>query len=76
MVGLARLGCTVDPDAPQAEVCTVMASLIDVSAQAAGSLEDLTAPSPQRLAALGPLLLAATVAATPRAPLPAEFAAV
>jgi hypothetical protein len=76
MVGLARLGCTVDPDAPQAEACAVIASLIDVSAEATAGLDDLTIPSPQRLAALGPLLLAATVAATPRAPVPAESAAV
>jgi uncharacterized protein len=75
MVGLARLGCAVDPDAPQAEVCAVIASLIDASGAAAGR-EDLTVASPERIAALGSLLLAATVAATPRAPVPAEFAVV
>jgi hypothetical protein len=70
MVALARLGCTVDDQAPQAPVCRAMAELIDLGEQMASASTDLTTPSPQRLAALGPLLLAATLAATPRVPLP------
>jgi hypothetical protein len=50
--------------------------LIDLNEQVASAPVDLTTPSPQRLAALGPLLLAATLAATPRVPVPAELAAV
>jgi hypothetical protein len=70
MVALARLGCTVDDQAPQAPICRAMATLIDLGEQMASASTDLTTPSPQRLAALGPLLLAATLAATPRVPLP------
>ena len=75
MVSLARLGCTVDERAPQAPICRAMADLIDMYERAAAS-GDLTTPSPQRLVALGPLLLAATLAFTPRVPPPAELAAV
>jgi hypothetical protein len=52
-----------------------MAALIDMYEQAVASA-DLTTPSPQRLVALGPLLLAATLAFTPRVPAPAALAAV
>jgi len=76
MVALARLGCTVDDQAPQAPVCRAMAALIDLGEQMASASTDLTTPSPQRLAALGPLLLAATLAATPRVPVPPALAAV
>ena len=76
MVALARLGCTVDDHAPQAPVCRAMAALIDLGEQMASASTDLTTPSPQRLAALGPLLLAATLAATPRVPVPPALAAV
>ena len=74
MVALARLGCTVDDHAPQAPVCRAMAALIDLGEQMASASTDLTTPSPQRLAALGPLLLAATLAATPRVPVPPGLA--
>jgi uncharacterized protein len=74
MVALARLGCTVDDQAPQAPVCRAMAALIDLGEQMASTSTDLTTPSPQRLAALGPLLLAATLAATPRVPVPPALA--
>ena len=74
MVALARLGCTVDDQAPQAPVCRAMAALIDLGEQMALASTDLTTPSPQRLAALGPLLLAATLAATPRVPVPPGLA--
>lgn len=76
MVALARLGCTVDEHAPQAPTCRAIAALIDLNEQVASTPADLTTPSPQRLAALGPLLLAATLAATPRVPVPAQLAAV
>jgi hypothetical protein len=51
-----------------------MAALIDLHEQATRGLgpAELASPSPQRLLALGPLLLAATLAATPRVPAPAE----
>ena len=74
MVALARLGCTVDDHAPQAPVCRAMVTLIDLGEQMASASTDLTTPSPQRLAALGPLLLAATLAATPRVPVPPGLA--
>lgn len=74
MVALARLGCTVDDQAPQAPICRAMAALIDLGEQMASASTDLTTPSPERLAALGPLLLAATLAATPRVPLPPGLA--
>jgi uncharacterized protein len=74
MVALARLGCTVDDQAPQAPVCRAMAALIDLGEQMASASTDLTTPSPQRLAALGPLLLAATLAATPRVAVPPGLA--
>jgi predicted TIM-barrel fold metal-dependent hydrolase len=75
MVALARLGCTVDDDAPEAPTCRAMAALIDLNGRVAtGEQPDLTLPTPERLAALGPLLLAATLAATPRVPLPAQLA--
>jgi predicted TIM-barrel fold metal-dependent hydrolase len=75
MVALARLGCTVADDAPEAPTCHAIAGLIDLHGRlAATGQQDLTIPSPQRLAALGPLLLAATLAATPRVPVPAQLA--
>jgi uncharacterized protein len=74
MVALARLGCTVDGGAPQAQTCRAVAALIDSSGGMSSGGEHLTKPSPERLAALGPLLLAATLAATPDAPVPAHLA--
>jgi len=74
MVALARLGCNVDDAAPEAPICRAMAALIDLNERmAAASQPDLTMPSPERLAALGPLLLAATLATTPHVPIPAEL---
>ena len=77
MVAFARLACVVEDDAPQAETCRAMASLIDLHEQATRGVDraELASPSPQRLLALGPLLLAATLAATPRVPVP-EFVVV
>ena len=74
MVALARLGCTVDDDAPEAPICRAMARLIELNERmSAAGQRDLTTPSPERLAALGPLLLAATLAATPRVPVPSQL---
>jgi hypothetical protein len=78
MVAFARLACVVDDDnAPQAETCRAMAALIDLHEQVTSGVTaaELASPSPRRLAALGPLLLAATLAATPRVPAPAELVA-
>jgi len=76
-VGLARLACQVDDDAPQASACRTMTALIDIQVQAFAevSAEELATPSTQRLALLAPLLLAATLAATPSVPAPAELLA-
>ena len=75
MVALARLGCTVDEDAPEAETCRAIAALIELNGHVSSARQpDLTRPSPQRLAALGPLLLAALLAATPRVPVPTQLA--
>lgn len=72
VVALARLGCQVEQDAPQAEICRTMGELIDLQAEAAAgaSAEELATPSTQRLAMLTPLLLAAALAATPSVPAP------
>jgi hypothetical protein len=75
VVALARLACTVDDDAPQAATCRAIAALLEVGERVASTPADLTTPSPERLAALGPLLLAATITATPRVPVPAALAA-
>jgi hypothetical protein len=76
LVALARLSCTVDEDAPQAEICRVMAALIDhqTEAAAAAGSDELATPSTRRLALLAPLLLAATLAVTPSVPAPVELA--
>ncbi len=72
MVAFARLSCVVDDDASQAKTCRAMAALIDLHEQATSELApaELASPSPRRLAALGPLLLAATLAVTPSVPAP------
>jgi uncharacterized protein len=74
VIGLSRLSCKVDDGTPQAEICRTIAGLIDFQAQSAGetSAEDLATPSTQRLMLLAPLLLGATLAATPSVPAPAE----
>ncbi len=75
LIALARLGCEVEDDAPQAETCRTMAALIDLQARsvAEASPDELATPSTQRLALLAPLLLAATLAATPSVPAPPEL---
>jgi uncharacterized protein len=74
VIGLARLACKVDDDAPQATICRTIAALIDfqVRAFADVSAEDLATPSTQRLSMLAPLLLGAALVATPSVPAPAE----
>jgi hypothetical protein len=74
VIGLARLACKVDDDAPQATTCRTIAALIDfqVRAFADVSAEDFATPSTQRLSMLAPLLLGAALAATPTVPAPGE----
>jgi hypothetical protein len=74
VIGLARLSCKVDGDAPRAAICETIAALIDfqVGAFAEASAEQLATPSTSRLELLAPLLLGATLAATPSVPVPAE----
>lgn len=75
IVGLAKLACDVEEDAPQAAACRTMTELIDMQSESIAevSAKDLATPSTQRLALLTPLLLAATLAATPKVPAPAEL---
>jgi hypothetical protein len=74
VIGLARLSCKVDEDSPQAETCGTIAGLIDFQLQSAAEMSPahLATPSTQRLMLLAPLLLGATLAATPSVPVPAE----
>jgi uncharacterized protein len=74
VIGLARLSCNVDGDAPQGQTCETIAALIDFQARAFAevSAEELATPSTSRLELLAPLLLAATLAATPGIPAPSE----
>lgn len=74
VIGLARLACKVDDDAPQATTCQTIGALIDRQVQAFAEVtaEDLATPSTQRLSMLAPLLLGAALAATPSVPAPAE----
>jgi predicted TIM-barrel fold metal-dependent hydrolase len=75
VIGLARHACKVDVDAPQAATCSTIAGLIDFQARAFAevSAEDLATPSVQRLSLLAPLLLGASLAATPSVPAPSEL---
>jgi predicted TIM-barrel fold metal-dependent hydrolase len=77
VIGLARLACNVDGDAPQATTCETIAALIDLQVRAFTevSAEELEIPSVQRLSLLAPLLLGATLAATPSVSAPAELLA-
>jgi hypothetical protein len=75
LIGLARLACDVDDDAPQAATCRTMAELIDLQTESLVevSANELATPSTQRLALLTPLLLAAVLAETPAVPAPAKL---
>ena len=77
VIGLARLACKVDDDSPQAAIYETIAALIDFQVRAFAEVraEDLATPSTQRLSLLAPLLLGATLAATPSVPAPAEVLA-
>jgi hypothetical protein len=74
VIGLARLSCKVDRDAPELATCETIAALIDFQIRAFSEVdaEDLATPSTSRLELLAPLLLGATLAATPRVAAPAE----
>jgi predicted TIM-barrel fold metal-dependent hydrolase len=77
VIGLARLACNVEGDAPQAPTCEKIAALIDLQIRAFAevSAEELATPSTQRLSLLAPLLLGATLATTPSVPVPADLVA-
>ena len=75
LLGLARLACDVEEDAPQAAICRTMAELIDLQTESLAevSAKELATPSTQRLALLTPLLLAALLAETPAVRAPAKL---
>ena len=72
IVAMAELAATVEEDAPEAATCATMCELIRLQSESIAevSAKDLATPSTQRLALLSPLLLAATLAATPDVPAP------
>jgi predicted TIM-barrel fold metal-dependent hydrolase len=72
VIGLARLAASVEEDAPEAATCRTMTELIGLQMESIAEVaaKDLATPSTQRLALLTPLLLAATLAATPDVPAP------
>jgi predicted TIM-barrel fold metal-dependent hydrolase len=72
IVAMAELAASVEEDAPQAAACVTLRELIGLQAEAIAEVgaEELATPSTQRLALLSPLLLAATLAATPDVPAP------
>lgn len=67
IIAMAELAASVEADAPQATACRTMSELIGLQNEAVAEVaaKDLATPSTQRLALLTPLLLAATLAATP-----------
>jgi hypothetical protein len=67
IIAMAELAASVEEDAPQATACRTMTELIGLQNEAIAEVaaKDLATPSTQRLALLTPLLLAATLAATP-----------
>ena len=72
VIGLAQLAASVEDDAPQAATCWTMSELIGLQMESLAEVaaKELATPSTQRLALLTPLLLAATLAATPSVPAP------
>ena len=72
IIAMAELAASVEEDAPQATACRTMTELIGLQNEALAEVaaKDLATPSTQRLALLTPLLLAATLAATPSVPAP------
>jgi predicted TIM-barrel fold metal-dependent hydrolase len=72
IIALAELAASVEEDAPQAAACLTLRELIGLQAEAIAEVgaKELATPSTQRLALLSPLLLAATLAATPDVPAP------
>jgi uncharacterized protein len=67
IIAMAELAASVEEGAPQAAACKRISELIALQAGAIAEVgaKDLATPSTQRLALLSPLLLAATLAATP-----------
>jgi hypothetical protein len=72
IIGLSELTASVEDDAPQATTCQTMTELIGLQMESIAEVaaKELATPSTQRLALLTPLLLAATLAATPSVPAP------
>jgi predicted TIM-barrel fold metal-dependent hydrolase len=72
IIAMAGLAASVEEDAPQADTCRTMTELIGLQTESIAEVaaKDLATPSTQRLALLTPLLLAATLAATPSVPAP------
>lgn len=72
VIGLAELAASVEDDAPQAAICRTVTELIGLQMESLAEVaaKELATPSTQRLALLTPLLLAATLAATPDVPVP------
>jgi uncharacterized protein len=77
IIAMAGLAASVEEDAPQADTCRTMTELIGLQNESIAEVaaKELATPSTQRLALLTPLLLAATLAATPSVPAPEGAAA-
>ena len=71
LLELARLGCQVDPEAPEAPVLASVAELLDRRTRYASGAAPLDGP---RTAGFHLVAVAATVARTPNAPLPTPTA--
>jgi uncharacterized protein len=72
LIGLGQLAASVEDEAPEASTCRTVTELIGLQMESIAEVaaKDLATPSTQRLALLTPLLLAATLAATPAVPAP------
>jgi hypothetical protein len=75
IIGMAELAASVEDDAPQAATCGRVTELIGLQMKSLAEVaaNDLATPSTQRLALLTPLLLAATLCATPSVPAPSSL---
>jgi predicted TIM-barrel fold metal-dependent hydrolase len=75
IIGMAELAASVEDEAPQAATCRRVTELIGLQIESIAEVaaNDLATPSTQRLALLTPLLLAATLCATPSVPAPSNL---
>ena len=74
-LGLARLSCEVGEDAPQAEICASILSLLDRAESYSAEASEPTRPSgdhsrPRPFPAVGMVIAAAAIAMTPDVPAP------